>query len=152
MIQRLTIHEAENLLEKYYEGLTSVTEEKMLQDFLTQKNLPSRFDADKSILGYFAAQKKNRKGTVIPFIRWASVAAAVLVASFTLNTLMAGNGDNYAYINGKRVTDIETLNASALASIQELSSTSDEVQESAELLTDDAELMTRQLSLFFNMD
>ena len=43
--------EADRLLEKYYDGLTTTAEERLLQQFLLQDNLPTRYDPDKAILG-----------------------------------------------------------------------------------------------------
>jgi len=60
MRKLINIQEAATLVNKYYEGYTSGEEEKLLYTFLSQKNLPKQFEADKAILGYFASRKKKR--------------------------------------------------------------------------------------------
>jgi len=154
MKNKTTIKEVTVLLEKYYDGLTTVNEERRLQAFLSGNELPARFNADKAILGYFNTQKQPRKnGFIIPFIRWTAVAAAAAVTALLIyNTQPLSSRNNYAFINGKLVTNTDILHASALASIQELTSSSDEVQKSANLLNNDEELMDQQLSLFKGLD
>jgi len=156
MNKKITTREADLLLEKYYEGLTTVADERLLREFLSQANLPARFNADKDIMRYFATQHQSakapvRKGLLISYFRWPGIAAAMLVALFTFNYLMNPGHGNYAYINGEKITDTELVNASALASIHELSSAPDEVAVSAGLLSDDQKLLEKQLSLFTNL-
>lgn len=144
--------EAEALLEKYYEGLTTVAEEKRLHDFLSQKDLPVRFDADRALLKYFAEQKIQHKTRIIPFLRWASVAAAFLIVFFTTETLLNHSKSNYVYIDGKRFTNVSIIKDKALASIKDLAESPDEVKNSAKLLEDNENLMEQQLSLFSDLN
>jgi len=142
------IKEAEVLLEKYYEGMTTVAEEKHLHDFLSQENLPACFDADKALLGYFAKQKTKKKAPVIQFVRWASVAAVFLAFILTTGYLYSQSNSSYVYINGERYTDISVIKDKAIASIKEIAESPDEVKESTRLLTDNNDLVEQQISLF----
>lgn len=158
----LTIPEAQVLLEKYYEGQTSVAEDRMLQEFLQREDLPDTFQADRALLGYFTEERKklspvvspttvtaisnaSDKNTSIsghrnhprlfigyPVLRWTAVAAVMVSGVLILNVLFGPQTRNYAYIDGVRYTDTEVLKAQAQASIDQLSAGPDEMEASTE--------------------
>jgi hypothetical protein len=134
---KITTKEADELLDKYYEGLTSIAEENQLITFLKQKDLPERFIVHQAILGYFGKEKGKSHSIVIPFIRWVSIAAAVLLVLICIKSLTGQKQMNYTYINGERITDIRIVKANALSSLQEIASSPDEVQKSIDNLNDD---------------
>lgn len=139
----ISIQEAGVLLDKYYEGFTSAEEEKLLHTFLLQKNLPQQFEADKAILGYFASHKKKTKIQWIPLLRWTSAVAAVMVGIMLISLLfMRSQSYSYAYVDGRKVTNIEQIKEQALASIQSWSNS----DRNTDLDTD--ELINQQLQLF----
>jgi hypothetical protein len=98
----MNLHEIEKLLEKYFEGETSLSEEKQLRDFFASGNVPERL---KNLEGYFSfviqeqdqqikdkdfdnkvmsAVKGNKLAPIVdlrrPWIYWiAGVAASVLI-------------------------------------------------------------------------
>jgi hypothetical protein len=137
MKNKISLKEADELLDKYYEGHTSIAEENQLITFLKQKDLPERFIVHQAILGYFGKEKSKSHPVVIPFIRWISIAAAVLLVLICLKSLTGQKQMNYAYINGERITDIRIVKAKALSSLQEIASSPDEVQKSIDNLNDD---------------
>jgi len=139
--------QADALLEKYYEGMTTVAEEHQLVVFLSQENLPQRFEADRALLSYFAGTKKvvKQKVMITPFIRWSSVAATLLLGLFLAKAFISEKPVNYAYINGQKCTDINVVKEKALASLQVIISAPNEVKASAGHLNDDA-LVEQQLS------
>jgi hypothetical protein len=140
----ITTQKAGILLDRYYEGFTSTEEEKLLYIFLSQKNLPEQFEADKAILSYFASHKKKSKTQVIPLLRWTGIAASVALAITIVNLLMFDKSDSYAYIDGKKTTDIEQIKKQALASIHSWNNSDNDTN----LDTDD--LIIQQLQLFVN--
>ena len=142
MRKRITIQEAEVLLDKYYEGYTSVEEEKLIHTFLLQKNLPEQFEADKAIRAYFASHKKKSKIRIIPLLRWSGVAASVITGLLVVNFLISGKSYSYAYIDGKKVTNIGRIKEQALASIQSWNN----LENNTNVDTD--ELINQQLQLF----
>lgn len=143
MHKKFTIQEAEMLLEKYYGGFTSKEEEKYLYTFLSQKNLPERFEADKAMLSYFASYKKKSKTPIVPLIRWTSIAASVLIGITAAHFLMpAGKSGSFAYVDGKKITDIAQIKEQALFSLNSLNNSDNETN----LNTDD--LINQQLQLF----
>lgn len=162
---RITPKEADRLLEKYYDGLTTTIEERLLQSFLTRDDLPPRYDPDKAILGYFAANKthaseprilepttlsiKPRKNWLYPSLIGSGAVAAMLTLLFTFNYLASPTSENYAYIHGERVTDKVLLTATMQTSIDQLGSVSDEVDASTALLDTERDLLNEQLQLFY---
>jgi hypothetical protein len=89
------------LLEKYYEGETSLEEEKILKEFFGQEGLLEENFADKEILGFFNSDKthlptnfdqelkaliedefkNNPKRRFLKIIKWSgSIAAAIIIA------------------------------------------------------------------------
>lgn len=147
----ITIKDADVLIEKYYEGLTTLAEEKQLNEFLSQKNIPARFDTEKAMFGFFANQKAKPKGNKIQMLRWASVAAVFITMFFSTGYLFSQNDKDYAYIDGKVYTDVNIVKNRALASINDIAGTNDEVKTSAGLLQDNQDLIEQQLSLFDNL-
>jgi len=137
MKHKISIKGADELLDKYYEGLTTKAEENQLINFLKQKGLPERFIVHQAILGYFWKEKGKSHSVIIPFIRWVSIAAAVLLVLICLKSPVSQKQSNYAYINGEKITDIRIVKAKALSSLQEITSSPDEVQKSIDNLNDD---------------
>jgi len=139
----ITTEQAEILLDRYYEGYTSVEEERLLYIFLSQKNLPEKFDADKALLAYFAAHKKKAKTRIVPLLRWTSVAASVIIGIMLIaHFLMPVNYDSYAYIDGQKITNIEKVKEQMIASIQLWNNADTETN------VDMDELIIQQLQLF----
>lgn len=144
----ITIKDADVLIAKYYEGLTTVTEEKQLHDFLLQKDLPARFETEKAMFGFFAEQKSKPKGKKIQLLRWTSVAAVFVTMFFTTGYLFSQNERSYVCIDGKSYTDLNFIKSRALESINDLAVTNDEIKISTGLLQDNQDLIQQQLSLF----
>ena len=145
----LSLAEADGMIEKYYDGLTSVAEEKELRSFLSQPNLPEQYKVERDILGFFEEKKKKRKPTVqlIPFKRWSSVAAVLIVGVFCIKFYMTAYPTNFVYVDGEKITDVSQVKQNALASLNDLSS--DEVADGLNSLND-SELIDQQHSVFSN--
>jgi hypothetical protein len=145
----LSFEKADKLIEKYYDGLTTVAEEKELRNFLSQPNLPEQYKVERDILGFFEEKKKKRKPTVqlIPFKRWSSVAAVLIVGVLCVKFYMTAYPTNFAYVDGEKITDVSHIKQNAMASLNDLSS--DEVADGLNSLND-SELIDQQLSVFSN--
>lgn len=75
----------EALLERYFEGLTTLEEEQTLKTFFQRTNVPPHLESYRSLFGYFAKAKQEQMTTPIQlksgrkvFIGWL-VAASVVV-------------------------------------------------------------------------
>ena len=148
-IHTLSLEKADKLIEKYYDGLTTAAEEKELRGFLSQTNLPEQYKVERDILGFFEAKKKKQRSRVqsIPFKRWSSVAAVLIVGVFCIKFYMTAYPSNFAYVDGVKITDVGKVKQNALASLNDLPS--DEVAEGLNSLND-SELIDQQLSVFSN--
>ena len=172
-----TIEEADILLEKYYEGTTCGEEEKLLQEFLQQENLPVRFEAERALFGYFA-QEKRQLETVVemefdgitppvsegsnskekipprniwlqmnPILKWTLAAAVLVFGVLILDNRIQAQKGAIAYIDGIRCTDKQEVTALAIASIDQLDLGSDEVAGTVEHMND-VNLVESQLQQF----
>ncbi len=105
------------LLDKYYEGATTLAEESLLRHFLsTAKNLPAELQAEAALFGgVVSLREESTDIEVLPFkrqsrlsqilrTRWVS---AISVAAVTCMVVLAGlNADKtYGYINGTPIKD-----------------------------------------------
>ncbi len=202
MSRIISIQEAEVLLGKYYDGLTSKEEERLLHDFLAREDIPARFQAEKAMFGYFDIQKKSideavdnlqillpefdednlriqtisneydaiesaliktgdidetkslkskPRGKLIRMISWMSVAAVVMAFIFTTRSYSQSKND-FAYINGKKCTNLNIIKEEAITSMNVLSEEDDEVSKSAGLLERDNEVIEQQLSIFAGLN
>lgn len=120
--------EADQLIERYYDGLTSGEEENQLRTFLSQNNLPERYRTEQDIFGYFSNKKVKRTFSIQPYIRWASAAAVVLIAMVSVHLFSMKNNQSFAYIDGQRITDVHAIKSQALASLSDVSTGNVEIE------------------------
>jgi len=139
--------EADRLIEKYYDGLTTGAEEKQLQQFLKRTDLPEKYRAEQAIFGYFDLKKGKKQISLRPYMRWVAVAAVVLLVIAGPQLFVSAHPSDFAYIDGKRVSDIREVKSHALASLGVISSSKDEVQESLKNIND-TKLIEQQLDVF----
>ena len=75
----------EQLLEKYFEGQTSLAEEQQLKTYFSSKDVAPKFEKYQSIFGYFETQKETQfdKKIVQPkrqfSVKWIGIAASFVV-------------------------------------------------------------------------
>jgi hypothetical protein len=60
--------------------------------------------------------------SILPYIRWASVAAVIVFTVFSIKTFTSQNQTNYAFVDGKKITDIQEGKLQAMASMRDISS------------------------------
>ena len=125
------------LIEKYFEGLTSLDEEQKLRDYFQQENVPQHLEIYKSLFQYFTSERETRKDAhrFSFFLRWGSIAAAACLLLFISLRLFLPSGGrlpetSQAYIDGKKYTDIELIRAEALKSLENLSEGSEDAYSS----------------------
>lgn len=144
------IEEIEQLLESYYEGMTSKLDEKRLQKFFRQKYLPEQFAAEKAMFDYFASQQKVKQKKPLlkkRILQWSSVAATVIVVvaiyfQFPRENNLLSNG-TYMIKNGIEYNDPELIKKEAFIALESVAMGSEEMQ------TDEAHsIMMEQLKGF----
>lgn len=149
MVERVSEEDIDRLLEQYYEGLTSVDEESLLQAWLSQPDVPARYDADKALFGYFAGQKSMpvKKINVLRFAAWSSAAAAVLALLLVTGNAINKDTDNYVFIQGKKFTNLTRVKKEAQSTLSLFFDEQDEVSKSSSLLNEGDKVIQEQLNL-----
>ena len=99
------------LEERYFEGLTTKEEERLLRQFLsTEMAQTEDFEELRAVMGYLAMGKVERKQKQIPLwrspkvMRWSAVACFLLLAGIGVYHLMPRT-TYVAYVDGRRTTD-----------------------------------------------
>ena len=86
----MELDKIEILLEKYFDGETSIAEEKELKDYFASSNVAQHLEQYQPLFGYFSQAKQEQYKAVTPLISngrdnkrtiasWISIAAAVVV-------------------------------------------------------------------------
>lgn len=144
---KMTFEQADKLIEKYYDGLSTVEEEKLLRKFLSQPKLPAKYKPEQDIFGYFELKKQKTTFKIQPYIRWVSTVAAVLVLAFGIQIFILQSSGNYAYIDGVKITNNDEIRTRALASLSNVSADNNEIEQSFKNLNG-SDLMQKQLDVF----
>ena len=107
----ITAQEADALINKYYDGTTTNTEEERLRRFLRQEGLPSKYRAEQAIFGYFEQQAagKGRAVHLVTVCRAAAMVAVVTLAGAALYKFASPDYKAVAYVDGRQITDKKTV-------------------------------------------
>jgi len=140
----------EELLNRYFEGETTCDEENIIRRYFMEESVPEHLCSYKPLFVFFDEEKKRLKEEETILIQRTSVdrpfnkkshrklivyalsglAACALLAvglfTFERNPVVQ-TPDNYAFINGKCITDKAMVKAYAEASLSEVSTSHDEV-------------------------
>jgi hypothetical protein len=144
------------LMEKYFDGQTSLEEERQLRDYFRNGNVAPEWESCKFMFNYFSEEREKsemirqqeqsqnppkrrhgrwRKKSLL-MVLWTTAAAACMLLFFTLNGRFALpysggeheiSGQSLAYINGQKFTDIETIRSETLNSLKNLAEGDDNV-------------------------
>ncbi|MDP4270481.1 MAG: hypothetical protein Q8909_10200 [Bacteroidota bacterium] len=140
----------DELIEKYFEGETSVAEEKELHRFFRQKHLPEKYRAEKAMFDHFAhekAAKEPRRVRLVPqVVRWTAIAAAIIGSVWIINRNVEPAHPligSYVIIDGTTYTNLQKVREHALKAL-------DDVAMGQKIHPDEEaeKLMKEQLSLF----
>jgi len=81
----MELHKIQQLLEKYFDGETSIAEENQLKNYFSSSDVAQHLEQYKPMFGYFSAAKEQQFEQPIPLtakkrkVAWISVAASVVV-------------------------------------------------------------------------
>jgi len=148
---RMTFQKADQLIDKYYEGLTSVEEERQLQAFLCQPDIPEKYKTEQAIFGYFKPKQKKQHFSLNTYLRWTGVAAVMLTGVFAIQLLLNDSTASYAYIDGNKISDINEIKLHALASLENLPSGQAIVRENLQQVSS-KDLIQEQLNIFSTLE
>ncbi|MDD2798139.1 MAG: hypothetical protein PHV20_06055 [Bacteroidales bacterium] len=144
------------LIEKYFEGETTLSEEKRLHRFFQQKNLPTIYEAEKAMYNYFAAEKaKNapRKTTIRSLIvRWSAVAAVAVLAVALFFQLPQGqmllSGGSYVVIDGVVYSDPQIVHDQAIKALDAVTNDKHSNSQKSNVDKEAQRMMLEQLNQF----
>ncbi|MCC9061499.1 hypothetical protein [Flavobacterium piscisymbiosum] len=81
----MEFNKIENILEKYFQGETSIAEENQLKEYFSSSNVAQHLEQYKPMFGYFSQVKEQKSTQDIPLktkkrnVAWLSIAASVVV-------------------------------------------------------------------------
>lgn len=81
----MELDKIENILEKYFQGETSIAEEKELKEYFSSSNVAQHLEQYRPMFGYFSQVKEQKSTQEIPLqtkkrnVAWLSIAASVVV-------------------------------------------------------------------------
>jgi hypothetical protein len=81
----MEFNKMEALLEKYFEGETSIAEENELKDYFSSSNVAPHLEQYRPLFGYFTEAKEQKLTSEVPLVSkkrkvaWLSIAASVAV-------------------------------------------------------------------------
>jgi hypothetical protein len=99
----MELNKIENILEKYFQGETSIAEENELKEYFSSSNVAQHLEQYKSIFGYFSQVKEQKSTHEVPLqtkkrnVAWLSIAASAVV--------LLGIG-TYFYMSEKNTTPV----------------------------------------------
>lgn len=142
----------EILIERYYEGLTTVQEEKELHSMLNHPSVAGEYEAERAMLSYFKTEKTTVKTVSFNWLSKVAVVAVVVVSGFfAVQFLTMPAVASYAYVNGTKITNREQIHTTAMASLANLPSSEELVNEKLNDVNP-GDLIESQLSVFEGME
>lgn len=81
----MELDKIENILEKYFEGETTIAEEKELKEYFSSPNVAQHLEQYKPMFGYFSQAKEQKSTYEIPLqtkkrnVAWLSIAASAVI-------------------------------------------------------------------------
>lgn len=124
----MALDRIEILIEKYFEGETSIAEEKELKAYFSSSNVAQHLEQYKPVFGYFSQAKQEQFTATIPLksgrkqkrLAWLSVAASVVVmlgiGFFAYQNTSEPTQENLGVIDDPEIAFKETQKALALIS------------------------------------
>lgn len=97
----MELDKIENILEKYFQGETTIAEEKELKEYFSSPDVAQHLEQYKPMFGYFSQAKQQKSTQEFPLqtkkrnMAWLSIAASVVV--------LLGIG-TYFYVSDKNAT------------------------------------------------
>lgn len=99
----MEFNKIENILEKYFQGETSIAEENELKEYFSSPNVAQHLEQYKPMFGYFSQVKEQKSTQEIPLktkkrnVAWLSIAATAVI--------LLGIG-TYFYVSEKNTTQV----------------------------------------------
>ncbi len=127
------MNDIDKLLEKYFEGATSLDEEQILRDYFLQTKIEERHKAYKPIFNFFSEEKRDispKKKINPSLFKWIGIAASIALIAGIWSLFYIPNGNetkSLVYVDGKEITDARLINTEVLNSIDNITDINEEV-------------------------
>lgn len=127
------------LLDRYFEGISTLEEEQQLRDYFLSEQVAEEFRIYQAQFQFFAKERSAPKqappvaqkpGYRRIVLRTGIAAAACLLLFLTVKTYFKespGQQGSYAYVNGKKYTDKEFVRIQTLESLDHLTNDNNEI-------------------------
>jgi hypothetical protein len=123
----MALDRIEKLVDKYFEGETSIAEEKELKAYFSSSDVAQHLEQYQLVFGYFSQAKQEQFNATIPLqskkqtkVVWLSIAASVVVmlsiGYFAYQNVSETNQESLGVIDDPEVAFRETQKALALIS------------------------------------
>lgn len=136
------MNKIDKILEKYFEGDTSIEEEKLLVQYFQKEKIDSIHEQYKPLFQFVALEKETIHATkIVPkpktrnlyyYIAACASVAAIIFVTFNINK--NPQIESMAYVNGKKVMDSETIHSEVLKAIISIEDDSDILESQIDLL------------------
>ena len=123
-----------SILEKYFEGKTSLKEEELLRKYFRQDDIPENLKQYKPLFNFFFEERENKKAEnkrygnksrkQIVFFKICAGIAAGLLLLFSIRPLFPDQiipTSSTVYIDGIRYTELDIVNSEALNALENIS-------------------------------
>ncbi len=146
------IEHIKSLINKYYAGLSSKNEEKHIAKFLINNPDLKGFEAERAIFGYFYQHKQKKTYFINRYLKYSVAASIAIIMTTTLILKMSNQTRAYAWVNGKKISDIEVVKALAQESLSNVSVNADIIENTLAPFKDNNHKIQEQLSVFSDVE
>ncbi|GHU63313.1 hypothetical protein FACS1894123_05850 [Bacteroidia bacterium] len=130
------------LIEKYFEGLTSLQEEQSLRDYFQQENIPEEWRVYQPVFQFFSQEivtEKNLSEKPLSVVKprrrnffYTSIAAAASIIllfglKLALDVELRTPEKSQAYINGKKMTNMVLIRTEILKTLENIAEENEDV-------------------------
>lgn len=125
-----------NILEKYFNGETSLQEEEVLRKYFSGKDVADEHQIYAPMFAFFSQERNTaptesdttkliNKRKKLPYFLWIGGVAASIALFLAIRVSFSNSeGDvnkSIVYIDGRKISDMQTINSQALISIENVS-------------------------------
>ncbi|RZJ67827.1 MAG: hypothetical protein EOO50_04420 [Flavobacterium sp.] len=118
----MELHKIESLLEKYFEGETTIAQENELKDYFSSQDVAQHLEQYRPMFGYFVKAREQQFEQTLPLqprkrnvVKWLSVAASVVVllgvGTFAYNSMQTAPKEDLGTYDDPEIAFRETQKA-----------------------------------------
>ncbi|MDR1683507.1 MAG: hypothetical protein LBS25_09035 [Candidatus Symbiothrix sp.] len=123
-----------NLIEKYFEGSTSLDDEQRLRDYFQNDAVAEEWKIYQPMFQYFSSERKliippRRNVFVNNRLRWISIAASLLLllGGYFVYASQHSPDISQIYIDGEKYTDVRMIGTETVRTLESLAETNNDI-------------------------